>query len=772
MESLDREITSPFRVIVQRTDPKSIINKHLKSSALELSDNCSQFLDTDVEYVKLAKSESILDPINFYKGYNPGWSAIEQNLDARRQIIDKILTNHFVVAESHSNSIEFILIKGYAGSGKTIILRRVAWEASREFNCFCLMLKSYANLNVAAIQELVAKSKDRIFLIIDNVADYAKQIEALSKIKACDNNHITILGAERTNEWNMKGEDANEFITANYEVHYLTENEINSLLSLLEKHNALGTLEGKHKEEKIKAFSMRAGRQLLVALHEATLGKTFEEIIEDEYNNIKPLEAQLIYLTICTLNRLNVPIRAGVLSRIHDIPFSEFASRIFKPLEKVVFNNYSNVVRDFVYKTRHPHIAEIVFERVLKKPEEKFNEYIKCLNYLNIDYEDDKKAFRKMIQARTLLEMFPTFELVNDIFQKAKKIIGDDQYLYHQMAIYEMIRPNGNLNKSSEFLKMGLEIKDDYSMKHSFAELNLRRASSSKTLIEMEGYLNEAERQSSTLIKNKPWEPHGYHTLIKSSIEKLKMYLNESEINSSIIEKVVIDTEKVLSDGLQQFPDNSFLLDADSVLASLLNDCERSMNSLTKAFESNHRNSLIAIRLARNYIKRNDFSKVEDILIKALEANNNEKKLHFLFAKYLIDTNKNNSDLILYHLKRSFTPGDNNYIAQILYGRQLFINSLYKESEEFFKKLRESRTPYDLRSKPRFSIIQTFLGEIKKIESFYCFIIRDKTRDSIYASINDTQNEIWEKLTIRSRVSFKIGFTLVGPRAFDIVIEH
>ena len=58
-------------------------------------------------------------------------------------------------------------------------------------------------------------------------------------------------------------------------------------------------------------------------------------IVEDEYNAIVPQQAQDLYLTICVLNRLNVPVRAGVVSRLHDIPFEYFKEHLFQPLEHV-----------------------------------------------------------------------------------------------------------------------------------------------------------------------------------------------------------------------------------------------------------------------------------------------------------------------------------------------------------------------------------------------------------------------------------------------------
>ena len=97
----------------------------------------------------------------------------------------------------------------------------------------------------------------------------------------------------------MVAESLNPFISYSYNLKYLSEREIQSLISLLEQHHALGVLEHCSSEERTWAFVERAGKQLLVALHEATLGMPFEEIIVDEFNSIIPLQAQQIYLTIC-----------------------------------------------------------------------------------------------------------------------------------------------------------------------------------------------------------------------------------------------------------------------------------------------------------------------------------------------------------------------------------------------------------------------------------------------------------------------------------------
>ena len=166
---------------------------------------------------------------------------------------------------------------------------------------------------------------------------------------------------------------------------------------LLKEHNALGPyLTGRKFQDQVNEFEKKAGRQLLVALHEATQGRPFEEILLDEYRNIVPPEAQRLYLTVCVLNRLKVPVRAGLISRVHGIPFEEFRTRLFKPLEHVIAA-VSLSWGDYAYMARHSEIAQIVFEQVLTEPTERFNEYIGVLKFLNPVYAVDGEALRGML---------------------------------------------------------------------------------------------------------------------------------------------------------------------------------------------------------------------------------------------------------------------------------------------------------------------------------------------------------------------------------------
>ena len=188
-------------------------------------------------------------------------------------------------------------------------MQRVAWDAAHDFQRLCLFVRPGGQISFGPIRELSQVIKERIYIFIDDADECAPQIVQLIQQARRFSIRLTVFVAARVNEWNMSCEELEPFVAENFEVPYLSENEIDRLLELLEDHNALFRLKHASQTERRTAFVQQAGRQLLVALHEATLGRPFEDIIADEFAEIRPNRAKLTYLGICFLNRFDVPVR-------------------------------------------------------------------------------------------------------------------------------------------------------------------------------------------------------------------------------------------------------------------------------------------------------------------------------------------------------------------------------------------------------------------------------------------------------------------------------
>jgi hypothetical protein len=773
MNELNSQLPLPFRGLAAATNSKEEcfeISERIVVKDYVLSAACKQFLKTDATYVKAITKTEKIDPKDFYRGMNKEWSCIEQNLDVRRRIADSVLSEHFIVEDSHhSDKPELIVLKSHAGGGKSIVLRRIAWDAAKHFDCLCLWINSHGVISTVAIQELLALCKERIYVFVDNASDRIREIINLVQQVGGPGKLLTIVTAERINEWNVSCSSLSSFVSTEHKLRYLCEREIDDLLDLLQRHNSLGTLSSATSEQRKAAFVERAGRQLLVALHEATMGKNFEEIVLDEFDGISPFEAQQLYLTICVLNRVGVPIRANLVAHIHGLRYEDFKDRLFSPLEHIVQARHDPIIRDFVYEARHPHIAEIVFDRVLSKSEDRYDAYVRCLQHMNDSYDVDRKALRRLLRGRSLLDVIAAHELIARIYEIAKDRFGDDAYLLHQMALYEMHRANGNIRQAGDYLTTARKKAPyDNSILHSLAEYYLRLADIAVADLERTRCLKEAASICTSLKSRNNDDSYAYHTLMKVKLFELKTTLERGTETDSVLEIMLKSIEMTLSEGLQQFPGDSHLLGAEADLANLLNESSRVQRSLDKAFEANPRNGFIAYRLARIQIERGENEEAKKVFKKAIDANRNDRRLHFGYAQLLVDEVGSNHEEIVYHLERSFAPGDSNFQARLLLGRQYYIVNEFQRSKSVFNELSEMRASSDVRGRIYHSLENPFRGTVVKLESSYCFIRRVATSDWVFAHRDNVDEETWQSILLNSEVQFRIGFTFRGASAFDV----
>jgi hypothetical protein len=153
-----------------------------------------------------------------------------------------------------------------------------------------------------------------------------------------------------------------EFVPTTLRLGNLSRHEVELLLDLLERHDCLGLLKEKTREEQIAEFmeKERADRQLLVALHELTQGKPFEEIVFQEHQRIHPERARQLYLDIATMHQFGVKVRAGIISRISGIEFKDFEEQLFNPLKDIVKVEEELYPQDYTYRTRHARVAQLV----------------------------------------------------------------------------------------------------------------------------------------------------------------------------------------------------------------------------------------------------------------------------------------------------------------------------------------------------------------------------------------------------------------------------
>lgn len=781
LNALSGSISPNERALLELTSISHPIERKIKTHE-PISSSCNDFITQQVDYVHADLPEEPSDPKAFYKGFDLAWFPIKKDLDVRRKLVEKLLFEVILRDEDERpTKADFYLIKAAAGAGKTVALKRLAYDAATQADVLCLYLRDYGSIEYDALSEVYRLTKERIFLFVDNAARNVLQLDDLLRQAKRDLLPLTVVTAERSNEWNVACEDRlSGFVSDEYDLNRLSEKEIEELLVLLEKHNSLGFLGELNKEQQRHQMKTVMDRQILVMLHEVTSGKPFEEILVDEFNRITPRSAQDLYLSVCALNQLGVKVRAGIISRVYSIPFSKFKQELFKPLENVIEVTKHPITKDMLYAARHNEIAQIVFERILTSRDDRFNEFAKLLRALDISFDTDRQAYRRLINHHTLKDLFPNYEDVLEIYQIASEVAPEDSYRVHQQGIYEMERHPRDLIAAYEQLKKAKELEPrNQAIIHSLSELARYRAEEAlenNDDFNKSRFRSEARTLADSLMSDNRQRPYARQTLLKILEDELRELLALENPDESQVQLLIQRFEGHVEAGLQESPDDAYLLRSEAKFRELLAQKDKAVQALNKAHKANRHNSSIAIRLAKHHEAKQDYLEAEKVIDNSLEANPHDKQLHFSKAMLLKRSSPDRDESIIHHLYKSFVPGDGNYDAQFWFARYLFGSTdpdRVSRSKELFESLRNAQIPFARKKKIRDSVkdngrCKNFSGTLVKKSEGYGFVTVDGRGDEIFAHANASVYSEWSSLSKGDRVHFSIGFSFKGPEATNI----
>jgi len=787
IDELDRRVPGPKRKLALVRPPfsETDFTKYISRKGVSESERLRVFLQSQCELVTENSVVVLEDPKKFYSGFDLNWYPFANNLDVARRATRAIMEERVVPFQADANA-KLVVVKSHAGGGKSVALRRLAWDIAHTLKRLVFYMKHAADISLSYFEEIFSLTNVPVILVVDDLAEAAGSVEKLMLRARTRKWALLVIGGVRFNEWNIRCEELESLVDNEYEIGYLSLGEIDHLLAKLEEHGALGELLSLSLDQRKRRLQEQYGRQLLVALHEATRNSSFRQIVVDEFRNIVPQEAQVLYLDVCALNRFGPPVRAGLIARVHGISFEEFAERFFKPLDHLIDAKRDSRTGDWTYKARHPLIAEMVYTEVLVGMNERFDNLMRIVSKLNPSYSYDREVLMNLVRGSTLAEIFRDRVKGAAIYDAALEAVGRDAMVLHQQGIYEM-RLGGDassLDRAERLLREAGELAPDYPpIKHSLAELSFKRSLLSEDEVEKVAWRRQAETQASELLR-RDHTSHPHHTLIKVAIESVRDLLDKAEkgddeVVQEALSQAIKHAEDVLRNGLQRFPNDGYLLAAEGTLGEILQNADRALRALKKAFDANPQSELIARRYARTLKAKGRVSEAVEILRKGLDRNPGSRVLHFDMGQSL-RLLKPNADIVdgpslLYHFQRSFAPDDRNYEAQFWFARQLSLMGRGNEAKSYFAILKRLQIPFRQKFQARGGVMDAdgkpaiYYGQISKRSSTFAFVRSDGDGLECYISLTGEQMPP-DFLREGDRVRYQLEFTLGGPKASNVQI--
>ncbi len=353
-----------------------IDSHHIKIGGNTISIDAKDMKNID-EFLEVLTEEKIYQPSgdkdDFFRGINSSWGAFKENWDFKRELYHNLngsgLRDHvFSDLQGDKDINNLFLITGMPGVGKTVILKRLAYDIYKEIGIPVFYIKPpisdfdykmlatfIENINAYYLPNNDIKNQELRFAIcVDDIASCIQIISNLKNYLASRGRHFVIIGAERKNEWKqqlLKIPQENIF-------------EFNETLNQIEKQSIIEHLHqlgyvkhtGAFWDEIIKKNYDNSFFATIYSIIDPAQ-KPLNEIIRDQYQSLS-LNAQKVFRYICCFHQYNLSINMELLFRALQCTYRDFYDNILnRDAAKIIFEE-TDSMKNILFRTHHRIIAE------------------------------------------------------------------------------------------------------------------------------------------------------------------------------------------------------------------------------------------------------------------------------------------------------------------------------------------------------------------------------------------------------------------------------
>lgn len=386
-------------------------------------------------------------------GTSPRWEDILQNLDAPREITGKIYEEISGTLDARPN-LRLVAILGSAGCGKSTILRRLGLMLAQAGRSVYLT-NSEEIPRAEAIARALHALNVRATLLFDNAESAIGLLPSLAVALAKLEKPPVMVVASRTNEFDRRiGRFAEVAEITEHSVPHLTDGETQGVIGTLDRNNLLGRLKGLSAEQRLREFKIRAHRQILVAMREATSGRGFDEILNDEFERLEPREAKILYLCTALATDAGYRLQKQEFMGCSQVEPAETLHLLERTLLDIVLRTGPS---EDLLLLRHRQIAEYMVERAAPRPILR-EAYIRLLTVLaeEVTGKDTRsrtfRLYRDLINHHTIFTRFTRdVEEARSIYDSIPVAFDTDAQFWLQYGSLEL--EAGSLDLAESYLR-------------------------------------------------------------------------------------------------------------------------------------------------------------------------------------------------------------------------------------------------------------------------------------------------------------------------------
>jgi len=426
---------------------------------------------------------------NFYKGFKPRFNDIIEQIPAELHFTKEIYKRAFKAID---NNDKLIVIYGPAGSGKTTALMQTALRVNDEKNIASYFINNPPRSFYDIIVEMEEIHENNYVVFYDKLDLISSDLRNL--LEECIINKGIIIGSESQNIWvERTTKYLYDYCASIIQLSQINEEDAKAILTKLKEYGPWTRLSKLTYQKQISELLEKSKRQLLIGLFEATSGIGYEQIIENEYNNINNEEDRffLILVGLATMHKIN--IRDSLVQRgLNNLNFSPDIETYVNRLSGIIF--YSN---NMLF-ARHSVYINHLIEKVISK-DDLFNSLLALLKsytvyqspiIINVS-NNEGLLFKKLFNHEFLKNIFnKDLPYIFKIYESFEKHFENDGLFWLQYGL--SLRDFGFQQDAYEKISIAYIAYQQPHIEHALAQQELIIADQCTSKESAYSYLNQA----------------------------------------------------------------------------------------------------------------------------------------------------------------------------------------------------------------------------------------------------------------------------------------
>lgn len=410
-------------------------------------------------------------------GAEPHWSDLLAGRAVGRADDEVLYAEAREILSGKKQKTGFV-VTGTAGTGKSTALMRLSLRLSGE-GVPVFWIDRDSEAAPPLIRQRVREAKGPVVLAVDDADLFGRQLVNLMRDLVPTREDFLFVAAMRStkvDELCATIRDSGELGIAEHTIPNLADADIDALIANLDRHNRLGILKGKSEAQRRAAFQAEAGRQLLVAMIQATSGRRFEEKAHHELLELEePQRFVYALVAVASASRLYLT-RDEIL-----IGTGEISGDALAALDRLVARHL--VVAPpptYRYRARHRVIGDLILDKLAELGQLK--EVLAGLAFAaasKVDPVLDRRdrAWRLLVRVINHAFLLRVLRVpdARSVYAQVEQILSFDYHYWLQRGSLEV--EAGDVRDAENFLSQALSLApDDYRVETAYAYMQIRKA--------------------------------------------------------------------------------------------------------------------------------------------------------------------------------------------------------------------------------------------------------------------------------------------------------